>query len=71
MHYLKAFLTLLSGSKLGFKPLLICFMFFFSPFSLGQILEFDTPSNLLANENSRLRAMIEAEDGKLSHSEDN
>ncbi|XP_062380409.1 ATP-binding cassette sub-family C member 5 [Sardina pilchardus] len=37
----------------------------------GQILEFDTPSNLLANENSRLRAMIEAEDGKLSHSQDN
>ncbi|KAL2077492.1 hypothetical protein ACEWY4_026996 [Coilia grayii] len=37
----------------------------------GQIVEFDTPSNLLANDASRLRAMIEAEDGKLSHSEEN
>uniref|UniRef100_A0A9J8BBY1 Si:ch211-221f10.2 n=1 Tax=Cyprinus carpio carpio TaxID=630221 RepID=A0A9J8BBY1_CYPCA len=34
----------------------------------GQILEFDTPSKLLANENSRFRAMMEAAEETLSHS---
>uniref|UniRef100_A0A672S2T1 ATP-binding cassette sub-family C member 5 n=1 Tax=Sinocyclocheilus grahami TaxID=75366 RepID=A0A672S2T1_SINGR len=33
----------------------------------GQILEFDTPSNLLADENSRFRAMIVAAEETLSH----
>uniref|UniRef100_A0A8C2H2A2 ATP-binding cassette sub-family C member 5 n=1 Tax=Cyprinus carpio TaxID=7962 RepID=A0A8C2H2A2_CYPCA len=33
----------------------------------GQILEFDTPSKLLANENSRFRAMMEAAEETLSH----
>ncbi|XP_063045855.1 ATP-binding cassette sub-family C member 5 isoform X2 [Engraulis encrasicolus] len=37
----------------------------------GQIVEFDTPSNLLADDGSRLRAMIEAEDGKLTQSDAN
>ncbi|XP_062332155.1 ATP-binding cassette sub-family C member 5 [Osmerus eperlanus] len=32
----------------------------------GQILEFDSPSALLADENSRFRAMIQASDGKMS-----
>ncbi|XP_030649011.1 multidrug resistance-associated protein 5 [Chanos chanos] len=35
----------------------------------GQILEFDAPSTLLANENSRFRAMMEAADGKRNQSE--
>uniref|UniRef100_A0A673JB78 Multidrug resistance-associated protein 5-like n=1 Tax=Sinocyclocheilus rhinocerous TaxID=307959 RepID=A0A673JB78_9TELE len=33
----------------------------------GQILEFDTPSNLLADENSRFRAMMLAAEETLSH----
>uniref|UniRef100_A0A8C1ZUR2 ATP-binding cassette sub-family C member 5 n=1 Tax=Cyprinus carpio TaxID=7962 RepID=A0A8C1ZUR2_CYPCA len=33
----------------------------------GQILEFDTPSNLLADENSRFRAMMEAAEETRSH----
>ncbi|XP_051514904.1 ATP-binding cassette sub-family C member 5-like isoform X1 [Myxocyprinus asiaticus] len=33
----------------------------------GQILEFDTPSNLLANVNSRFRAMMAADEDTLSH----
>ncbi|XP_016378267.1 multidrug resistance-associated protein 5-like [Sinocyclocheilus rhinocerous] len=33
----------------------------------GQILEFDTPSNLLADENSRFRAMMVAAEETLSH----
>ncbi|XP_067103328.1 ATP-binding cassette sub-family C member 5 isoform X2 [Osmerus mordax] len=32
----------------------------------GQILEFDSPSALLADENSRFRAMIQASDGKMT-----
>uniref|UniRef100_A0A8B9JU16 ATP-binding cassette sub-family C member 5 n=1 Tax=Astyanax mexicanus TaxID=7994 RepID=A0A8B9JU16_ASTMX len=35
----------------------------------GQLLEFDSPSNLLANENSRFFAMMEAANRTLSHSE--
>ncbi|KAL0973606.1 hypothetical protein UPYG_G00207060 [Umbra pygmaea] len=35
----------------------------------GQILEFDTPSALLADINSRFRAMVEASDGKLSETD--
>ncbi|XP_073676055.1 LOW QUALITY PROTEIN: ATP-binding cassette sub-family C member 5 [Garra rufa] len=34
----------------------------------GQILEFDTPSNLLADENSRFRAMMEAAEETFHHS---
>ncbi|XP_036431516.1 multidrug resistance-associated protein 5 [Colossoma macropomum] len=37
----------------------------------GQILEFDSPSNLLANEGSRLSAMLEAANRTLGHSEQN
>lgn len=33
---------------------------------MGQILEFDSPAALLADENSRFRAMIEASDGKMN-----
>ncbi|CAB1337453.1 unnamed protein product [Coregonus sp. 'balchen'] len=36
---------------------------------LNTILEFDTPAALLADDNSRFRAMIEASDGKLSDTE--
>ncbi|XP_072524361.1 ATP-binding cassette sub-family C member 5 isoform X2 [Salminus brasiliensis] len=35
----------------------------------GQVLEFDSPSNLLANENSRFFAMMEAANRTLGHSE--
>ena len=38
-------------------------------FSSFQILEFDTPAALLADDNSRFRAMIEASNGKLSDTE--
>ncbi|XP_053336078.1 ATP-binding cassette sub-family C member 5 isoform X1 [Clarias gariepinus] len=36
---------------------------------LGQILEFDTPANLLAKENSCFRAMVEAANRNVVHSE--